>query len=226
MRRALGALLLSIGVLVTGAGRASASCAAAPALEEGIRRAGVVFVGTVVSTANVDRFAVVAVEEVWKGPSLPAQVEVRGTSVPDGADMFTSVDRSFQAGVRYLFVLADGTGPPFADNNCSLTQEWRPELAAYRPGVAPPTSVAPATTVPAATVAPTTTTAPPAPATTAGTASTVPALATTTTAAGRDIALAGSDADADGDAWPWAWAVAGAGILVAASALVAVRLRR
>jgi hypothetical protein len=103
------------------------------ALEQGIREADSVFVGTVTSLSNGNRWATVAVEEVWAGPDLAAAVEVRGA--PD--DMTTSADRMYAAGKAYLFVvlIADGQ---LSDNACSATREFTPDLAALRPASARP----------------------------------------------------------------------------------------
>lgn len=70
---------------------------------------------------------------------LPEVVEVRGTEAgiegapgqPDEA-VFTSVDRQYQVGQPYLFVVSVADGR-LRDNACSSTTEWTPELAALRP---------------------------------------------------------------------------------------------
>jgi len=93
--------------------------------------AGSVFVGTVVAIANQDRWAQVQVEEVWKGPDLPAAVEVRG-SPADDPTAFTSVDRTYGIGVRYLFA-GEPPAPFLSDNACSPTREWGDDLDAARP---------------------------------------------------------------------------------------------
>jgi hypothetical protein len=108
---------------------AQASCAMPPGVEQAARAADVVFVGTVASTSNRDLWATVVVEEVWRGPDQPRTVLVKGGA---GGDMMTSVDRTFEVGVRYLFFPspnADG----FSDDACSSTMPWSDELLALRP---------------------------------------------------------------------------------------------
>jgi hypothetical protein len=103
-------------------------------LEETIKDAELAFVGTVASVANSDRWATVAVAEVWIGPDLPPVVEVRGGPGPGTA---SSVDRMFRAGVTYLFVprLSEGV---LSDNSCSMTTEWNADVARLRPASARP----------------------------------------------------------------------------------------
>jgi len=109
----------------------AASCAVQPPLAQVVAGADVLFVGTVTSTTNRNRWAEVAVEEVWRGPDLPATVVVRGG--PDG-DVATSVDRSYRVGARYLFLpYADPESGGLADNSCTGTTEWVDELAGLRP---------------------------------------------------------------------------------------------
>ena len=114
---------------------AHASCYDDPGpLRERLAQAPVAFVGTVQSTTNRDRFAIIAVEEVWRGSSLPDLVEVHGTSL-DNEFAMTSNDRSFTVGVRYLIVptSAAEAGNVFYDNQCSATREYSPELDELRP---------------------------------------------------------------------------------------------
>ena len=111
-----------------------------PPIEEAIRDADVVFVGTVTNVANRDRWAIVAVQEVWKGPDMAAVVEIRGG--PDG-NAASSVDRTFMAGTRYLFLpfIAEGA---LQENSCSSTTEFTADLARLRPATAhPPIAPAP-----------------------------------------------------------------------------------
>lgn len=110
---------------------AAASCARMPGQTPGsLTGAGVVFVGTVLSTANGDREAVVKVERIWRGPDMVTYVRVRGT--PDPAGQATSVDRTYQTGQRYLFA-PENSSPPFDDNSCSGTQLYTSALAAQAP---------------------------------------------------------------------------------------------
>lgn len=116
-----------VGLLAPGA--AAASCAEFPPLEEHLAQAEVVFVGTVVSVTDEQRTALVQVEEIWRGPELPAEVTVHG-GFPDLG--FTSADRSFETGVRYLFAPSLNEGR-IEDNACTATQAWSDDLAAFRP---------------------------------------------------------------------------------------------
>jgi hypothetical protein len=108
-----------------------ASCIAPAPLASRLDGASVVFVGTVISTSDRGRLATVRVEAVWKGPDLPPDVQMIGSLAP-GPNSVTSVDRSYQAGRRYLFVPTNDR-PPFQDNACTATQLYAPELAAYAP---------------------------------------------------------------------------------------------
>lgn len=92
--------------------------------------AEVVFVGTVTSVTNGDRWATVSVEEVWKGPDQPAKVVVRGG--PEG-NTVTSVDRTYAVGGRYIFAVTVEDGA-LLDNACSgTTATDGVDLAAARP---------------------------------------------------------------------------------------------
>jgi hypothetical protein len=127
-RRAIVPLaLLSVMVM---APPASASCAPPQPLRDELGDAKVAFVGTVISTTNLERTALVNVEQIWLGRSLPETVEVRGGPVDDGTA--TSNDRSFDEGERYLFVPMNAT-PPFRDDACSATQPFTPEVAQLTP---------------------------------------------------------------------------------------------
>lgn len=107
--------LLGLAALWAPAG-ALASCVPPAAGVAPWAAADAVFVGTVTSLSNGDRWATVSVEEVWQGPDLPAEVVVRGG--PE--DAITSVDRTYAVGMRYVFaVMVDGG--ELLDNNCSGT---------------------------------------------------------------------------------------------------------
>jgi hypothetical protein len=106
-----------------------ASCAQFPPLEQHIAQADVVFVGTVLSTADEQRTALVEVDEIWHGAELPQQVTVHGAMSSTG---FSSIDRTFETGVRYLFATAFANGR-LDDNSCTATQPWTDELARLRP---------------------------------------------------------------------------------------------
>jgi hypothetical protein len=125
-------LAIALGaMIVAGGANASASCVQPRPLPQGLDESQIVFVGTVVYTWDGDRQARVRVESIWRGPVLPAYVEVHG-SPAEGASTATSVDRTYKAGGRYLFALS-GTSPPFADNICTATQIYTPALDAYAP---------------------------------------------------------------------------------------------
>jgi hypothetical protein len=91
-----------------------------------------VFVGTVTFTSDNDRVARVKVESIWRGPELPAYVDVHGSPV-SGLSAASSVDRKYSAGTRYLFVLFSAN-QPLQDNSCSATQVYTTEVAALAPG--------------------------------------------------------------------------------------------
>ena len=142
MSRVWVAALLAIGAFgVMGTGGAQASCAQMPSLQDAVATAPLVFVGTVVSTSDGDRVARVSVESIWKGPDLPAYVDVHGSPAAGGGTA-TSVDRRFRVGERDLFVLFSDR-PPYQDNSCSATQPYTAGLDALAPDdarpAAPPT---------------------------------------------------------------------------------------
>lgn len=132
------ALVVAVSLLISRP--AAASCLSAESVAASVANAEVVFVGTVLSTANRDRVAQVRVEEVWKGRILSDQVEVHGTPFAPQDNAATSVDRTFRPGVRYLFVprgesaspAASGV-PVFEDGLCTATQEYHPNLDGLRP---------------------------------------------------------------------------------------------
>jgi hypothetical protein len=140
VRRLLFAPLLAAALtLFIGAG-AEASCAVPQAPGDQIKAAAVVFVGTVVYTSDGDRVARVRVESIWKGPTLSAYVDVHGSPV-SGPFAASSVDRTYQSGVRYLFVLYSAD-QPLQDNSCTGTQPYTPDLAALAPVNARPAPAA------------------------------------------------------------------------------------
>jgi hypothetical protein len=129
-RLRLAAAILPAALWLLVPATASASCAMPIPIEQAIRDAQVVIVGTVTSTENMGRWATVAVHEIWKGPDLPATVAVLGGP---GAGVASSIDRSFEAGDRYLMVLSrDGEGR-LHDNACSATVEIGPGENELRP---------------------------------------------------------------------------------------------
>jgi hypothetical protein len=142
--RTLGiGLALSLGAtlaMLTAPAVTLADCMQPPPVAEAVKTAEVVFVGTVTETSNRNSWATVQVEDVWKGPDLPAVVLIKGGP---GGNAATSVDRTFEVGVKYLFfpLLGNGTEPAPAidtqiglvDNSCTNTTPWVPELAGLRP---------------------------------------------------------------------------------------------
>jgi hypothetical protein len=127
------AFALSIGAafgLLAEPATTLASCTMIPLLEDAIKTADIVFVGTVVETANRNTWATVQVEEVWRGPDQPARVVVQGGPAGNAA---TSIDRSFAVGVKYLFFPRANDAGALGDNICSNTTEWSAELAGLRP---------------------------------------------------------------------------------------------
>jgi hypothetical protein len=97
----------------------------------------VVFVGVVAAASDQNRTAQVSVEAVWKGPSLPARVQVDGSLV-QGGNVMTSVDRRFQVGERYLFIAGGNQrGTVFEDTACSPTTVYDATVArSHRPNPA------------------------------------------------------------------------------------------
>lgn len=129
LARAAALPALLVALLAASAAPVLADCMMPPPAEQAVQTAEIAFVGTVMSVANGGRWANVAVEEVWVGPDLPPLVTVRGG--PEG-NSATSIDRSFTAGTRYLFMpfIAEGT---LQDNSCSSTTEYVAEHAKLRP---------------------------------------------------------------------------------------------
>jgi hypothetical protein len=120
-----GPLLLALAPAV-----ALADCMMPPPIEEAVKTAEIVFVGTVAETANRNSWASVEVAEVWRGPDQPRVVMVKGG--PEG-NAATSVDRTFQRGATYLFFPYAHTELGLADNSCTSTTSWTEDLEALRP---------------------------------------------------------------------------------------------
>jgi hypothetical protein len=138
MRARLPVLHVALAALALGgAGGAEASCGVVgspPSLRDQLAAAHVLFVGTVIYTSNGNRTARVKVESIWKGPRLPAYVDVHGEAPGCGANWGSSMDHSYTSGQRYLFApLNDGS--PFQDyGECGgLTQPYSADLAASAP---------------------------------------------------------------------------------------------
>lgn len=136
-------LLLVIAVLVVGQAPAHASCAEPIQMEQALRDAHAVFVGTVTSTDFEGRLAEFAVKEVWSGdvgghatvnggPALADMKEARA----EGASFATSVDRGYEPGAVYLVVAYGSDDGVLLDNACSNTQLFGDHLAEFRPDTA------------------------------------------------------------------------------------------
>lgn len=121
---AIAALALFATPVVT-----SASCIQPPPIEQVLKTAEIVFVGTVTATSNRDSWANVTVEEIWKGPDQAASIVIKGGP---GGNAATSVDRSFKPGAKYLF-FPYVSGGELLDNSCTLTTEWSADLQKLRP---------------------------------------------------------------------------------------------
>jgi hypothetical protein len=126
--------LLAAALVTLVARPASASCAALPDLETAFADADVVFIGVVIELSNLDRTAVMEVEQVWKGPQLPDVVTVHGG--PDDPGLITSVDRTFERATYVVFPV--NSTPPFEDNECTLTQRTTTALDVINPFAAGP----------------------------------------------------------------------------------------
>lgn len=107
-----------------------ADCMMPPPVEEAVKSAEIVFVGTVNATTNRATWASVTVEEVWSGPDQPASVIIPGGP---GGNAGTSVDRSFEVGTKYLFFPYVDEQLGLADNSCTSTQPWAAALLPLRP---------------------------------------------------------------------------------------------
>jgi hypothetical protein len=118
-------------VAVGAAGPALASCAVAPDPVEAVNSAPILFVGKVTRVTNAGRTAEVSVLEVWRGPDQPQVVVVRGG--PDG-NAATSVDRTYEEGVTYLFFPFVAAGSTeLQDTSCSNTAPYDNALSDLRP---------------------------------------------------------------------------------------------
>ena len=124
----VAAITLGVGVGLVPR-MALASCPEFPPLDEHVAQAEVVFVGTVTAVTDEKRTALIEVEEIWRGPELPGQVTIHGGFEELG---FTSADRYFEEGTRYLFApsFADGR---LEDSSCTATRAWSDELEQLRP---------------------------------------------------------------------------------------------
>jgi len=109
---------------------ALARCVLPPPIAEAVKTADIVFVGRVAQTTNRNSWASVEVTEVWRGPDQPRAVVVRGGPAGNAA---TSVDRTYEPGVTYLFFPYADAEPGLADNSCTSTTPWTEAMVALRP---------------------------------------------------------------------------------------------
>lgn len=130
VRSLLALAPISLALLLASPGAALADCLPPPPLEQAVQTADVVFVGTVTETANRNTWASVAVEEVWRGPDQPMSVVIKGGP---GGNAATSVDRTFEVGVKYLFFPYVDPQAGLSDNSCTNTQPWTEAMVALRP---------------------------------------------------------------------------------------------
>ncbi|MGI9609289.1 MAG: hypothetical protein ACR2NL_03240 [Acidimicrobiia bacterium] len=106
------------------------NCASPESAADRVRFASIVLVGTVQSWDGTT--AVFEIEEIWRGPSLPEEVEI----IPDAG-------RAYTEGVRYL-AFPTSSPSPLLDAPCSATIRWSDELAELRPDSARTPGVSPA----------------------------------------------------------------------------------
>lgn len=106
------------------------NCADPEVAAERVRFASMVLLGEV--TAWDGTTAEFNIEEIWRGPDLPAEVDI----VPEEG-------RAYTAGVRYL-VFPSMAPSPLVDTPCSATVRWSEDLAELRPATARAPGTAPA----------------------------------------------------------------------------------
>lgn len=125
-------VLASAVILALVPGPARASCVFGGPYPQRLDESPLVFVGTVTATSNGGRNATVTVEEIWKGTGIAETVEVFGGA--QGANVASSVDRSYETGTRYLFapyeVSPEGI---YRDNICTPTRTYVDKLERLRP---------------------------------------------------------------------------------------------
>lgn len=145
-------VLLAPTMMVLSSAPAHASCAEPEPMAGALTQAEAVFIGTVTALDFDGRVATFAVDEVWKGDvDETALVNGSGERIAAlqsaesrGETLWTSVDRTFEAGTRYLVVAYGRDGATLLDSACSLTQPYTPALVEHRPSTAhPPVAAAP-----------------------------------------------------------------------------------
>lgn len=105
-------------------------CASPEVAAERVRFASIVLVGTVQTWDGTT--AGFEIEEIWRGPTLPGEVEIVAES-----------GRAYTEGARYLVFPTDSPSP-MADARCSATIRWTDDLAELRPESARGPGVTPA----------------------------------------------------------------------------------
>lgn len=137
---------LVLALMFTAVGAAHASCAEPLPLPQALDQAQTVFVGTVTGVDYGDRVATFRVDDLWKGNAGGTAVVNGGPALADleaartqGSDVATSVDRIYVLGEQYLVVSYGMDGNALADNACSATQPFTPELDEFRPASPPAT---------------------------------------------------------------------------------------
>jgi hypothetical protein len=123
------AALAAIALLASPAS-SLADCAMPPDLKTAIQSSDIVFVGKVTGTTNRDSWATVSVGEIWRGPDQPAELVIKGGPAGNAA---TSVDRTFEVGVTYLFFPYLDPTAGLSDNSCTATTPWMQEYDDLRP---------------------------------------------------------------------------------------------
>jgi hypothetical protein len=119
-------------------------CSEIPTPAESLAAGGIAFVGEVVATRNLDRWATVRVREIWSDDLLlPEFVEVRGASSgPEGfLDIYVNVgstDRSYKSGTVYLFFPHLDDDRQLSESICTATQPLTAGLRSLRPPTAHP----------------------------------------------------------------------------------------
>jgi len=98
---------------------ADTDCVSPEMVADQVRFASIVLLGT--ATEWDGTTAQFEIEEIWRGPDLPVEVEV----VPEPG-------RAYSPGVRYLLFPTDSSAP-LADAPCSATSRWDESLAEFRP---------------------------------------------------------------------------------------------
>ena len=127
----LAATALAAVALLAAPRAVQARCVEPTPIEEAVRTSDVVIVGTVTAVAEEGTRATVQVEEIWRAPAtLAIEPEVLVHGGPGGR---TSVDRTFEAGTRYLFTITLGEDGRLTDSQCSSTMVWDAKLVPLRP---------------------------------------------------------------------------------------------